>query len=88
MEVPRLGVEGELQLPGYARATATADRWILIHALTLKEQALSCSNPPSEGQAESPDLRTQVKPRLQPTLREAQVLWIFPHIPEGLGPQG
>ena len=38
MEVPRLGVESELQLPGFATVTAT---WDLSHIMTYN---VACGN--------------------------------------------
>ena len=47
MEVPRLGVESELQLPAYPTATATPDRSCIfdLHHRSLQRQIL---NPLSE----------------------------------------
>ena len=39
MEVPRLGVESELQLPAYSRATAT---WDLSHVCDLHHSSRQC----------------------------------------------
>ena len=47
MEVPRIGVESELQLPAYTTATATPD---LSHICDLHHSSQQCQtfNPPDE----------------------------------------
>ena len=53
MEVPRLGVESELQLPAYTTATATQDP---SHACDLHHSSWQCRtlNPPSEATLMNP----------------------------------
>ena len=55
MEVPRLEVESELQLPTYARATATQD---VSHICTLHHSSQQCCilNPLSEARDGTPVL--------------------------------
>ena len=55
MEVPRLGVQSELQLPAYARATATQDL-SHIHNLHHSSQQRWIHNPLSEARGQTHNL--------------------------------
>ena len=48
MELPRLGVELELQLPAYTTATATRDRSCVCELHHSSQQQRRILNPPSE----------------------------------------
>ena len=73
MEVPRLGVQSEVQLPAYATATATPD---LSHVCDLHHSSQQCQilNPLSKARDRTPYLMVPSQIQFQCTMMGTLIL--------------
>ena len=76
MEVPRLGVESELQMPAYTTATPTLD---LSHVCDLHHSSQQCQilNPMSEAKDQTQNLMVPSQSHLCCTMTGTPLLGLF-----------